>query len=335
MRARADSTLQLLTCHAHCSRPRVALRQAMRCPRQLWCACCMALFSTLVLSTVAVPDLSHNVRVVLSPTAAADPTRPFAIRTAGIIKRVITSRCNASVELPAAAAAAAAPRPSASTVVVELSIDASLGEERYSVRANASAPASVTITGGDVRGLLFGAGRFLRTSQYDGPPAAPFTPSTWRGADAPRLPGSFRAAYFAVHYDNFYAAAPVSDVAAYVEDIALWGVNTLIVLLPGPSAFARGERTTAPDAPQLPQLRNRTRVLLQLAARIGLSPGVIVVPNQGFDNGTQAHRQGHSPVPYADPTPSCERCGLLYNMLGTKTESDTRARMAWRVRAFV
>jgi hypothetical protein len=101
-----------------------------------------------------------------------------------------------------------------------------------------------------------------------------------------------------VHYGNFYAAAPVEDLIRYVEDIALWGVNTVVVLLPGPSSYAHGERTTAPDAPQIPLLKNRTRILLQLVADIGLSPGVIVVPNQGFDNGTAAHRQGHSPIPY-------------------------------------
>ena len=101
-----------------------------------------------------------------------------------------------------------------------------------------------------------------------------------------------------MHYGNFYAAAPVEDLIRYVEDIALWGVNTVVVLLPGPSSYAHGKRTTSPDAPQIPLLKNRTRILLQLVADIGLSPGVIVVPNQGFDNGTAAHRQGHSPIPY-------------------------------------
>ena len=51
------------------------------------------------------------------------------------------------------------------------------------------------------------------------------------------------------------AAAPLDELTTYIEDIALWGVNTLVVLLPGPSSFANGERTTAPDAPQIAELK--------------------------------------------------------------------------------
>ena len=73
----------------------------------------------------------------------------------------------------------------------------------------------------------------------------------------------------------------MDELTTYIEDIALWGVNTLVVLLPGPSSFANGERTTAPDAPQIAELKNTTRVILKLARGIGVSPAVIIVPNQG------------------------------------------------------
>ena len=252
----------------------------------------------------AVAGQSADVRLQLASSfPAAD--RPFALRAAAIVVRVITSRCNATVDYPRTNV----PITAAAAVTVELAIDATLGAEGYSIVGDA--PAAVRIAGGDSRGLLFGAGRFLRTSQYDGPAGAPFVPGSWRGTDSPMLRNSFRAAYFAVHYGNYYAAAPVSELKEYVEDIALWGVNTIIVLLPGPSAFARGERTTAPDAPQIPALKNRTQVLLALVSELGLSPGVIIVPNQGFDNGTAAHRVGHSPIPYTPfPDPDHVRGNL-------------------------
>lgn len=112
------------------------------------------------------------------------------------------------------------------------------------------------------------------------------------------MSGSFRAHYFAVHYDNFYQQAPEDEVATYMEDIALWGVNTIIVELPGPSTFLPGEHTVVADAPQIAELVNHSRSLLRLAVEIGLSPGVIMVPNQGYDNGTEAHRDGHSAFPH-------------------------------------
>ena len=230
----------------------------------------------LVAAVAAAAAGAADVRLQLSPAIPA-AVRPFAARASDILSRQITSRCNASVVNTTSFAA----------VVIELQINASLGPEGYAVRAGGAA-ATVAIAGGDARGLLFGAGKFLRTSQFNGPRTAPFVPGSWRGEGAPQLRDSFRAAYFAVHYGNFYAAAPVGDLIRYVEDIALWGVNTVVVLLPGPSAFANGERTTAPDAPQIPLLKNRTRILLQLVADIGLSPGVIVVPNQGFDNGARS-----------------------------------------------
>ena len=82
-----------------------------------------------------------------------------------------------------------------------------------------------------------------------------------------------------------------------MEDIALWGVNTIIVATPGPGTFNPGRNTVVPGAPQIAQIVTRTRALLKLAVEIGLSPALIMCPNQGFDNGTAAHPQGHSPFP--------------------------------------
>ena len=255
-------------------------------------AACLAATATVTATTATVTATTADVRIALSPLIpAADAAS--ARRTAAIVARQITQRCAATVDPPPASASGEA--VPAAAIAIELQINASIGAEGYTISGGA---ATVTIAGGDAPGLLFGAGKFLHSSRFDGPASAPFVPSTWRGSDAPRLRGSFRAAYFAVHYNNYYAAAPVAELITYCEDIALWGVNTLIVLLPGPSSYANGQRTTAPDAPQIMQLKNRTRTLLKLWADIGLKPGAIVVPNQGFDNGTDAHRQGHSPQPY-------------------------------------
>jgi hypothetical protein len=245
------------------------------------------------------PPAGPDVELQLSVSAAE---RPFALRTAAIVARQITQRCNATVRQPPNTRQAAFGAPAIGTIVLQLRINTSLGEEAYSISnlegVFGPAAGSVVIAGGDARGLLYGAGRLLRASSYDGPRSTPFTPGKWRGAAQPALPGSFRAHYFAVHYDNFYQSAPEDAVATYMEDIALWGVNTIIVGLPGPGTFSPGKSTVVEGAPQLAVLINRTRSLLRLAVDIGLSPGVVFAPNQGYDAGTATHREGHSPFPH-------------------------------------
>jgi hypothetical protein len=155
----------------------------------------------------------------------------------------------------------------AADFTVTLAIDTMLGPEGYSITDTGGnhdqAVVGLTVSGGDARGVLFGCGKLLRTSQYDGTDseikasavsgtiaagqsdrgvATWFVPGAWRGSDKPQLPGSFRAAYFATHYQNFYESSPLDKMQEYMEDIALWGVNTLIVELPGPSSFDDGER---------------------------------------------------------------------------------------------
>ncbi len=244
------------------------------------------------------------VEIAVLPTTASS-TLAAAVRVAS---RQITTKSNTTVRVHEPTADIHL-TPTAQWRLV-LSIDSSRGAEGYAITDLANGSMGAAIVGGDARGVYYGLGRLLRNSTF----GAAFVPGTWRGIDAPRLRNSFRAAYFAVHYNNFYAAAPVDDLTTYIEDIALWGVNTLVVLLPGPSSYANGERTTAADAPQIPALKNKTRILLKLARDIGVSPAVIIVPNQGFDNGTNGHLQGHSPIPYTpfpDPLHTRGNLGAL------------------------
>jgi hypothetical protein len=162
-----------------------AARLCTRCR----CRASIAMLTTLF-AGLAAGAAGADVRVQLSTTIPA-ALHPFASRTAGIVARQITSRCNATVVVSSS--------PSSSlpaTVVIELRINASLGSEGYAVRSGATSMVA-RVEGGDARGLLFGAGRFLRTSQFNGPRAAPFAPGSWRGEGAPQLRDSFRAGYFA------------------------------------------------------------------------------------------------------------------------------------------
>ena len=233
---------------------------------------------------VSIVEAGADVQLLLAPDL---PTRDTAValHAAGILARQIRQRCNSSVSLPNSAAPAA--------VVIELGLDSSHGEEGFAI-LNGTSTTPVAIVGGDRRGLLYGVGKFLRTSRFDGSQAARFVPGSWRGSDAPRLRGSFRCAYLALHLSNYYQVAPEEQVSAYLEDLALWGVNAVVVPLPGPGSMVAGESSVKPGEPQVAALVNRSRALLSIAKSIGLNVGVTMVPNQGYN----ADGKGDSPFPF-------------------------------------
>jgi len=137
---------------------------------------------------------------------------PLAARVAAILKARIEERCAAKVVHADAGAR------------ILLAVDERLAPEAFSIEAEGEA---VRIAGGTPRGLLYGAGKFLRTSRYG---AAGFEASAWRGTSAPR--GTLRGMYFATHFHNWYHQAPEAEIVRYMEELALWGVNAFMVILP-------------------------------------------------------------------------------------------------------
>ncbi len=106
---------------------------------------------------------------------------------------------------------------------IALSIDERLPAEDFRIDQPGSA---VRVAGGSPRGLLHGVGKFLRTSRYE----ETLQPSAWRGTSAPR--GALRGMYFANHFHNWYQMAGEEELVRYTEDLALWGVNTLMTSFP-------------------------------------------------------------------------------------------------------
>lgn len=104
-----------------------------------------------------------------------------------------------------------------------LTIDSSLAGDAFRVDDKGG---GVRIAGGSPRGLLYGVGKFLRTSRYDNG----FQPTLWRGTSQPR--GTLRGMYFASHFHNWYHQASAAEIARYTEDIALWGVNAIKLAFP-------------------------------------------------------------------------------------------------------
>lgn len=153
-----------------------------------------------------VSDGTHDLRVKIEA-----PTGSLVSRTFAILKDRIEQRCPARVV------------EADTGEQVILAVDDSLSPDAFRIDA---VGAAVRVSGGSPRGLLYGVGKFLRTSGYEGT----FQPSSWRGTSAPQ--GSLRGMYFATHFHNWYHQASEPEIARYMEDLALWGVNAVMAIFP-------------------------------------------------------------------------------------------------------
>lgn len=195
----------------------------------------------------------HDSFSVVIPTGS-----PPVLRHIGrVIERQITSRCPAR-----------AVTKEDEAFRIALSMRNDLAEETY--RIESTAEREVRITGGSERGVLYGAGKFLRTSRYD---LGGFSPGSWRGESAPAC--EFRGIYLATHFGNFYEAASRDEVRRYVQDLALWGYNRILIHYP------THQFTGLRDPSSLAWFA-RSKPILEEAKACGLKVGLVQASNQYF-----------------------------------------------------
>ncbi len=143
---------------------------------------------------------------------------------------------------------------------------------------------SILIRGNDERGLLYGVGRFLHTCSFDLPvnssPERLFPMlSQWRGTSAPDC--LIRGLYPAYNFKNWYVAAPRSEVLRYMEELALWGLNTL-VFAPAHYQFATLDTSRSPELNKV--IEENIHLIAELR-RLGFQIGLLVSGNYGFAYG--------------------------------------------------
>jgi hypothetical protein len=151
---------------------------------------------------------------------------------------------------------------------VELGVQPGSGAEGFEI---VGAPdGGARIVGYDERGLLFGVGKFLRTSLcQDGR----FVPGLWRGVSVPQKP--VRGMYFATHFHNYYHDAPIDDITRYVEDLSLWGINVI-------SVWFDMHHYRGIDDPQARTMITRLKAILKAAKALGLGASLTLLANEGY-----------------------------------------------------
>ncbi len=129
-----------------------------------------------------------------------------------------------------------------------------------------------SISAADPNGMLYGLGKFLHTATLttDG-----FAPGAWQGLSVPEKP--FRMIYFATHFHNFYHDAPIEKVTEYVEELVLWGYNSLNVW------FDMHHFSGITD-PAAQTMLDRLALLLGAGKSAGMKTMITVLGNEGYNS---------------------------------------------------
>ena len=137
-----------------------------------------------------------------------------------------------------------------------------------------------------------------------------------------------RGIYFATHFHNWYHAAPVPDVQRYVEDLALWGTNELLV-------WYDMHHFKGFDDPEAVAFRARLHAVLEAARRMGMDVSLLVIGNEGYANSpAELRSQGGGRGGYY----ACDICpgkpeGMKYilDVIGREFDwaADLRPRSIW------
>lgn len=153
-------------------------------------------------------------------------------------------------------------------MTIELCVNKQLGTaESYFITSEAE---GYRITGADDAGLYYGIGKFLHTAKWS---AEEFAPQPPEGVKSPAC--SFRAMYFAVHLFNWYANAPIEELERYLEELLLWGYNTIVLIIPVIDIESFEDRLYI-------EAVNKTKAIFGRAKKLGMKVGIIICPNQGM-----------------------------------------------------
>lgn len=220
-----------------------------------------SIVSVGLLSVPAYGEANRSIHLVM-------PQNPSSLveYTARILQQRITERCEDAVVFA-----------DSGELTVTLSIQDGIGTEGFEIAEGSDK--EIQITGNDERGLLYGVGQLLHTSQYgsDG-----FTPSSWRGRSVPQ--GTFRCIYFASHFNNIYEIGPQAEITRYIEDLSLWGYNALMY------GFALFQFDSLDD-PQAQQSLAQIKQLMRTARSLGMKTVCGLVPNGGYASTPEALRR--------------------------------------------
>jgi hypothetical protein len=126
------------------------------------------------------------------------------------------------------------------------------------------------ITASDTSAIFAGAGTFLRSCRFEN---GSFEPTLPDGASIPQK--RLRGIYLSTHFYNFYHSAPLEQVESYVEELSLWGYNTLAL-------WFDMHHYTSMEVPAASEMVKRLKAIICAAKRAGMRVGLGFLANESF-----------------------------------------------------
>jgi hypothetical protein len=271
----------------------------------------VCLSGSACLFMAATQGLAGGVAVKSVRLVLPVPASPVMENIGRVLERQLGERCDAKVV-----------RRGQAPLTLELAVAPGIGKEGYRIEDRQGG--GVRIVGNDERGALYGVGKFLRTSRYD---QGGFTPGAWRGTSVPQKP--IRGIYFATHFHNYYHEAPVEEIGRYVEDLALWGLNELVV-------WYDMHHFNGPGDPKDVEFRARLHAIMAAAKRVGMDVSLLVIGNEAYGNSPVALRAtpgggrgGYYPCAVCPSKP--EGMQYILKILGSEFDwaADLKPRTVW------
>ncbi|NOY82079.1 MAG: hypothetical protein GXP31_13870 [Kiritimatiellaeota bacterium] len=238
------------------------------------------------------------------------PRTPVVEKAAALLCRTVAERTGIRVE-----------RVPSGIAALDLALDSDAAPAE-AFRIEDAALHTVRIAGGDARGLLYGVGKFLRSSRFD---EGTFSPCTWRGGSAPDCP--VRGLYFATHFYNWYHQAPIEEIERYIEELALQGCNTL-------SVWFDMHHYTGIGQPAAQAMLARLKAMLQAASVVGMGPALTLLANEAYADSPKALRAagtglGHYGVELCPSVPEGRRLILEWRREVLEAFADIDLRYIW------
>jgi len=254
-------------------------------------------------------------------TAEADEVASIRVELPAGSDAVMTNICAVFARQVESRCAATVTNEGGAALTVALAVDPTIGTEGF--RISERAGGGIEVAGQNELGVLYGLGKLLRTSRYSD---TGFTPGAWRGESVPQKP--IRGIYFATHFHNFYHDAPVEDIQRYVEELALWGLNELLV-------WYDMNHFNGADDPEAVAFRARLRAILLTAKGVGMDVSLLVIGNEAYSNSPVELRtrgRGRGAVYKCSVCPSKQE-GMQYilKVLGDEFDwaADLKPRSVW------
>ena len=121
-------------------------------------------------------------------------------------------------------------------------------------------------------GLYFGIGKLLHSAKWA---TDHFVPRATDGVVTPAC--EFRGMYFSVHFYNWYHMASIEELEAYVEDMLLWGYNTILGIFPVVNIVQWGDQIHT-------EAVGRLRQIYFAAQKYGMQVGMLLPVNQAIQS---------------------------------------------------